>query len=233
MWRTVIRFSILISLLFPSGALAEEFANKRFVFQEQTGDDVTQYEIRVTSHEEGYRIHGTFPDRTTYIECDAALAHHRLEIDRNAVEHLIVYTRDGNSITGTLGDETLTKKINDNPWYQMLEVSQAFVTGQGDLGDFWIVSDQMGEHTDEPGFSAITLQAREKGRETIEIQGQEVEALKVIVRLTGAKAMFWKAEYWYRPSDGVMLRYEAVRGGPGTPKTVITLLEEEELAAQE
>jgi hypothetical protein len=43
------------------------------------------------------------------------------------------------------------------------------------------------------------------------------------------RAAFWKAEYWYRPSDGVMLRYKSVRGGPGTPKTIITLLKEENI----
>jgi hypothetical protein len=233
MWRRILLFSVCIGIgVTTIAAPSKSIANKRFVFHEQTGDDVTQYEIRVRPYGEGYRIYGSFNDRDTFVECDASLAHQRLEIDRKAQEHLITYQREGKTITGAIGDETITKKMSDDPWYQMLEISKKFITSKGDLGKFWVVSDQMGEHTKEPGFSAIKLQARGEGTETIQHQGQDVETMKILVRLTGLRSAFWQAEYWYRPSDGVLLRYEAVRGGPGTPKTIITLLEEEDLPAQ-
>jgi hypothetical protein len=231
-WKKLTVCLILAFFCWAPVALADTPATTRLVFHEETGDDVTQYEIHITPQADGYEIHSRFDDRDVLIHCDASLAHQRLEIDRHALDQPIIYVREGEVIKASLGEQTLTKEIDDNPWYQMLEMSKEFVASDKDPGKFWIVSDQMGEVTKESGFSAIKMNAKNKGTEMITHQGQEVEATKIVVRVAGPKGAFWKAEYWYRPSDGVMLRYESVRGRPGTPKTIITLVEEEQIAAR-
>lgn len=232
MWRRMLLLNLCIAIDLTLIPIATGAITKRFVFQQQTGDKVTQYELCLTPHDGGYQVYGNFHDRTIFIECDESFVHQRFVIDRKAKEYEIRYERDGKTITGIIGDETITKTMSDAPWYQMLEISKAFIESKGNLGKFWMVSDQVAEHTEEPGFSTIELQAKGKGTEIIRYQGREVEAIKILVRLTGAMATFWKAEYWYRPADGVMLRYEGVRGLPGTPKTIITLLKEEEIPVQ-
>lgn len=203
---------------------------KRLVYHQQTGDDVTQYEIRIEPYHGGYRIYGRFDDRLTLVECDEMFGHYRFEVERKTLDDYVMrYRRDNETITGTLGAQTARQNVSDEPWYQTLEISKRFIESPDtNLGKFWFVSDQLGSLTkDDSLFSAFKLQARKEGTEVISYHDRDVEALKVLVRLTGMKAALWKAEYWYRPSDGVMLRYESVRGGPGTPKTIITLLKEE------
>ena len=51
----------------------------------------------------------------------------------------------------------------------------------------------------------------------------QLHALRVRIRPVGILHYLWSALYWYRPGDGTFLRYEAVRGWVGTPKTVIEL----------
>jgi len=41
------------------------------------------------------------------------------------------------------------------------------------------------------------------------------------VKPAGILGAFWSSLYWYRPADGRFLRYEAMREGPGTPKSVV------------
>jgi hypothetical protein len=208
---------------------------KRLIYHEQTGDESTQYEIRIVPYDDGYRIYGHFDDRLTLVECDDTFGHYRFEVERKTQDdYLITYKREDEIITGTLGAKTVRQEVSDEPWYQTLEISKRFIESQdNNLGKFWFVSDQLGAFTKEDTlFSVFKLQAQKKGTEVIKHHGCDVDALKVLVRLTGLKAALWKAEYWYRPSDGIMLRYEAVRGGPGTPKTIITLLKEEELSAR-
>lgn len=58
------------------------------------------------------------------------------------------------------------------------------------------------------------------------MDGRTEEAMRVRVSPWGLLSLFWSSLYWFRPSDGAFLRYEAVRGLPGTPKTVVELIEE-------
>lgn len=50
---------------------------------------------------------------------------------------------------------------------------------------------------------------------------------RVRVTFDDWRSAFWGANYWFRLSDGQLVRYEEVRGGPGTPVTVGELVSEE------
>jgi hypothetical protein len=48
----------------------------------------------------------------------------------------------------------------------------------------------------------------------------------VKITLTGFRAHLWKALYWFRAGDHVMLKCRAVYGLPGTPATILELVDE-------
>jgi len=77
-----------------------------------------------------------------------------------------------------------------------------------------------------------TLVGEGKERCKIEVNGRAVNAVKIRVHLAGLWSKIWKAEYWFRETDGLFLRYEAVNGFPGTPKTVYKLIEPEVLTVK-
>jgi len=68
--------------------------------------------------------------------------------------------------------------------------------------------------------------ATREGEETVMLGGDSVQAIKVRFSPAGPLSAFWKAEYWYRKSDLRFIRYRAVRGLPGSPETIVTLIGE-------
>ena len=70
------------------------------------------------------------------------------------------------------------------------------------------------------------MQAREEKEEGIPVDGRALEAMRVKVSPWGLLSLFWSSLYWYRSSDGTFVRFEGVRGLPGTPKTVVELIGE-------
>ena len=131
-------------------------------------------------------------------------------------------TRNNNQIIieGVVKGEVIQKiiKIDERPWYQNFEICLAeFARSDLLKKEFWVIN--------EEDFSAYTMTARKKGVENIEIHGQAIEAQKVELRLSGFLSMFWKAECWYRCSDGIFLKYRGT-SGPGTPEMTIVLRKE-------
>ena len=50
------------------------------------------------------------------------------------------------------------------------------------------------------------------------------DSVRIRVSPVGILHFIWSALYWFRPTDARFLRYEAVRGLPGTPRTVVELM---------
>lgn len=115
-------------------------------------------------------------------------------------------------------DETFRLEDAD-PWVQSIERSlEPFVLSSRDRMQFWTI---------QPGDLTLRkLQAVRRGRSTIDVDGERVEAWEIRISLPGIGSMFWSATYWYRVTDGQFVRYEGVRGWPGTPRTVVELVAE-------
>lgn len=107
-------------------------------------------------------------------------------------------------------------KIDAAPWYQAGSISlRAFVQSAEAETHFWIL---------RPGkFSAHKLIAVRQGKENLNINGVPISAHKIKVGLTGWKAPFWSAHYWFSAKNGVFLRYQGPSGPPGSPETVVEL----------
>lgn len=218
---------LLCVLLCGTVGAAEDFSAKRLVYQETTEDVVEYSEVTILRQETGYIIERRAQEKfVATIHCDSSLAVQRYELYRDDGTTFL-FIRDDKTVNVQHGSTQITKKIGDEPWHQSITWFKVFLDSDETSRKFWVVSDKMGELSEEEGFSAMKMKVKKDGPEFITHQDNEVETIRVVVRLTGFKSAFWKAEYWYRASDGVMLRYESVHGGPGTPKTVVTLIEEE------
>ena len=56
------------------------------------------------------------------------------------------------------------------------------------------------------GIQLLKLVVKKRGIETIELNGREIGTVKVMVTFDDIRSMFWKAYYWYRSDDGLLVR---------------------------
>jgi hypothetical protein len=137
------------------------------------------------------------------------------------IDYTVVRTGNVLVVDGMLGGKPISKRItiDSRPWYESFERSaQDFITAGVRVPlVFWVV------HPWEA--NAYLLQARIEGREQVSVNSTRVDAVRVRVAPLGFLRIFWSALYWYRQDDGRFLRYEGVRGPPGTPKTIVELLD--------
>ncbi|SHJ16985.1 hypothetical protein SAMN02745165_01679 [Malonomonas rubra DSM 5091] len=121
-------------------------------------------------------------------------------------------------LTGTFAGEAIDhwKNIDEAPWFQTMSISfRPFLDSSDEKIRFWIVRpDTLGIHK---------LKAIKKGIEILEIQGEQIKAQKIELRLSGLAAPFWKATYWFREGDHLFLRYLGPGGLPGSPKIVVEI----------
>lgn len=196
-------------------------------FREQTGDEV----VYLVSSEEP-----AGPGFLLRSESDRGDMH-EVRVDENLHTQRWRYISRENRVDYTArlrGDEIVIEGVNegetvnerkrlrdDDPWIQSIEKSlETFVLSNDDRMEFWTIQPD--------NLSLRKLLARRSGPETIDVDGEPVEAWRVRISLPGIGSIFWGAEYWYRTSDGQFVRYEGTRGPPGTPETVVEKIERSE-----
>ena len=189
-------------------------------YRDRTGDHETGILMDEETIPGGSFVHSRMTDGDRHdVEMDAAAAtiRYRVQSPQRRIDYTVI--REGNElvIQGTLGGAPIEKRItiDARPWYQAVETSLvAFVRGGGEgRPEYWTVNPWDG--------NAYLLRAESEGEQVITVNGRMLTALRVRMRPLGILRLFWSALYWYRPSDGRFLRYEAVRGLPGTPLTVV------------
>ena len=107
-------------------------------------------------------------------------------------------------------------QLDELPWYPDF----------GLLGDFAL--------SDEPerrfyvllpiGPRSVKIVARREQRETIVIDGREIETIRVRIKPEGILGLFWNEPFWFRASDGAVVRYETRDGRSGS-KVMVELIE--------
>ena len=170
-------------------------------------------------------VHSRLSDGDLHnVEMDTSRATFRYDYESPERKTAYSATREGNEIIlqGTLKGQPLSRRlpIDSHPWFQAMEWSlQPFVvSGSSQPLVFWVLQPFEGH--------VYLMQAREEKAEEVPVDGQTLEAMRVRVSPRGILSAVWSSLYWFRPSDGAFLRYEAVRGFPGTPKTVVELIKE-------
>lgn len=62
--------------------------------------------------------------------------------------------------------------------------------------------------------------------ETLTLGGTSHAAIRMTMTIDDFRGMFWKADYWFRLSDGLLLKYVSPTGGPGSPVATSVLVAE-------
>jgi hypothetical protein len=109
--------------------------------------------------------------------------------------------------------KTETIVIDENPWYYPLDfcLGKFAVSGKQEM-DFWII---------DPAGGAKKMQAIKKCEEVSNIEGANIESVNILIKVKSISALFWKAEAWYRKSDGFLIRYIGRKGGPFNPISTV------------
>jgi hypothetical protein len=110
-------------------------------------------------------------------------------------------------------------KIDARPWKQCFPVDlQDWAVSSEPSLTFWAINPV------NLGLNLFSAVKKETG--AVQVGGKLVEAIHVRVSPVGLAGALWHSDVWFRKSDGRYLRYQGVNGLPGTPLTVVELLEE-------
>ncbi len=110
--------------------------------------------------------------------------------------------------------------LGPEPWYQSIERSlRRFVldAGERDRLRFAVVQPD--------NLEPRILQARLLETEERRVAGVPTLVHRVRIGLPGIGAIIWSSDYWFRASDGLFVESHVTRGPPGTPETVVRLIE--------
>lgn len=117
--------------------------------------------------------------------------------------------KEGNIITlkGKLEGEDISKTIelDDQPFYftPKFNLTKFILSDQQHI-EFWMLR--------KDKLTKYLMEATKKGETTIEVDGQEVEAIKIRYAATGKGAKYYKRTYFYRKSDGMFIKRKALDG---------------------
>ena len=198
-------------------------AEKMLSYEETTGDKTIVSKWVVKSSADSYEVIAKSPGEYHRVVCTRDYSTNSWEYQQEeaGTDLRARWEKDLLIIRGMHNKKVVQKEIelHQLPWFQFVEFSLAdFIQSDKDKTEFWIIQPYNLKH-----YKMVAIKER---TEMIVVADQEVEAIRVKVTLPGIASIFWSARYWYRKSDGVYLRYEGVRGGPGTPKTVVELINE-------
>lgn len=190
-------------------------------FRERTGDSVLYLESSERRVEDRLELRSESSDGEVHTVVVDPESLESISWRHAAREADTDYTarRNGRSITvvgrsnGASVNETF-HLADEDPWIQSIERSlRPFVLSERNRIQFWTI---------QPGDPELRkLQAVRRGRDRIDVDHEPIDVFEVRVSLTGIGSIFWSATYWFRVSDGQFVRSEAVRGWPGTPKTIV------------
>lgn len=217
LFRTLAAFCLLI--LAVAGFASA--ATQSFRYRESTGDAHRLYDWRLEAGPP-VKIVSTDDQRTFTNWCAEDGNTLKWQIETAAGERLVAL-REGNRIhlSGRYRGESIERifDIDEKPWFQPLSFSlRAIVDGDDNHRDFWTIRSDT--------LELLAMRAEREETETLAIGPETVAAVRIRVAPRGWKGMLWKCRYWFRAADGVFVRYHGVHGPPGTPPTVVELVDE-------
>lgn len=161
-----------------------------------------------------------FPENRGAEYCDDAWITEEITLTANGKNGVV--TRDGNHLVVDWEDGTSSRyKIDPNPWRQSLfNLREPVSDPDTKKITFWLISARIQKsETAPPSLNTMKFHLKKMAEETVEIDGAPWDTVRMAFRPDGFAGLFWSAQYWYRLSDGVLVKYEIPRGPPGTPIT--------------
>lgn len=221
MKRLVIAFVFLFFGLCGT-AVAFDMDALKLVYAERSDATETSKEYLVEAATGGgYHIRLFNQGVKRDIVTDAHLGTTREEYHNPATGDALTMSRHGDTLrlTGTLDGEAVDKDFEvDAPWYGSVLLLKEFALTDEEETLFYV--------TKPEEEKVVLLKAVREDVETVVVNGTPTEAVRIKYTVPGFRGMFWKSYYWYRTSDGLLVKTEETRGGPGTPKVFAELMEE-------
>ena len=222
MKRYVVIFILIVSFTFT--ALAKDTSSKSYNYLEKTGKVLVKINLQVQEQKSLIVSTSTrSTGKSSIYNSDHNLSNSQWQVKNSKENTDFTAKREGNHIVikGKLNGETIDRKvkIDSDPWYQSLSLSLTTLAKSDKPSClFWVLRPD--------SLKPIKMKARKLAGESLKIEGEDVEAEKIKVVLTGFKSMFWHGLYWYRKDNGLFIKYQGAKGPPGTPITTITLIKE-------
>ena len=213
---------LIIFLLITTNLYAAEY-----IYEENTGEKTEQVIVNIEKFGDGFIIHNKSESyNTTYW----------LDREYNLESYKTLLT-DG-SYMEFIKKENNIFDLNYNRIHQFDSTKDLWIEDTTNMKSF-IISDLetifffvIGPNYKKDGsykegdYAHMALKAKKVKREVLEINGVQIETVKVMMTTKSAiMSLFWKAYYWYRVSDGIIVYYEDTKG-PGAPRTYGTLIDE-------
>ena len=218
---------ILTSNAFLTSLAAEDWCTKKYVYQETTGSRIDTCVCVIKKVSDGFLFTVDYTDEVYRFKTNLTYSAEQCDISKTNSSNSLRVERQGKKLL--LNDKDGSDvKVGDNPWYQTSFSLAGFAQSTEKKTTFYqatIYED--GEKKRKVNGSAIKMVAIKEKMETLKVDSRNIETVKVTITLPGFRSMFWKITYWYRLSDGAVVQYKDVRGGPGTPKTHGILIREE------
>lgn len=223
--------TVLLTLLIMIPAVPSlAMDNTKLIYRESTGSDQEEISYVLTSKGALIHIKADFKDEYHEIVTDKNLDTTKLEISFQKNLTTITINREDNRLV-IEGRQNRSIQVDPEiPWYQSLISLKEFALSRDKKRSFYSLSSHFDERLSEgKGIQVLRLVASKEEKQTVEINGRKVETWRVMITFDDIRSLFWKAHYWYRTSDGLLVQYKEVRGGPGTPETIGTLIKEERM----
>lgn len=219
--KTVLMIVTMVAIL-----LAQE--SMTLNYQEKTKKNIETFSTSL--YQEGSSIKTVFKNREQVITSwgDSRGATTRLEQQDVQSSQTVHVVREGEQLKVTSGSSRNSIKIDKAPWFGDISNVKSYIRSGNRQQLFWIVSADFGEMDDVgKGLVALKMRMKRKEYKNITVNGKSIRARRYVVTMADWRAILWKAEYWF-DSDGFMVKSSQKRGGPFTPKTIVTLLSREE-----
>ena len=201
----------LIGLTTMSAISSNQGFSQTLTFRKTTGFEVTLMEFKIEKTETGYRLE----DDQKLDQTRATILWQKQDQKSNTS---VKAKRIGDAIeiNGTFQGAAVEKRYPTNglAWYQAMGYNLiTFVMSQKPKTTFVTIR--------EDNLDLMEMEAKRESVGTVKVNGIETKAVKVKANLTGFMSMFWSASFWFSIDEEPMLmRYESVEGGPGTPLTI-------------
>ncbi|WP_461211547.1 hypothetical protein [Desulfocurvus sp. DL9XJH121] len=215
------------ALPIPGLAFGPGESGLRLVYAERAGDVSTSKEYLVEKTASGYRIQLFNQGVKRTIVCDENLDTVLEEYAAPDSGDELTFRRQegGLRLTGTLDGKSMDQEFPmDGVWYGSVLLLSDFVLSGREKTEFYVTKPEEEQ--------VVKLVAIREGTEEVKAGDKSFQAVKVKYTVPGIRGMFWKSYYWYRASDGLLVKTEETRGMPGTPTVRAELMTESELPAQ-
>lgn len=208
--------------LAPLHARAEDSGACRIIYSESFGDDVYPKEYIINKNGNSFEIQLAVGNIRRIIETSLDLSTIRERFWTTESTDAVEVERRGDELVflGNIGDKEIktTKTLDDEVWLGSVLLLKDFVLSNENEHYFYV--------TKPEETKAVLLKAIREEVENVTVNGESVEAVRVKFTVPDIRGMFWKSYYWYRLKDGLLVKTEETRGGPGTPKAHVQLADE-------